>query len=421
MENQVLKANEQTQKIIEKVEAAAKLLAEGKMVVLVDDEGRENEGDLVFAAEKTTPELINFMARHGRGLICLALDNAIANRLDLPYMVADNTSTFQTAFTVSIEARSGVTTGISAKDRSHTVWTAMQDNACPGDLARPGHIFPLRAKDGGALVRTGQTEGSVDLARIAGLKRAAVICEIMAEDGSMARMPDLKLFAAEHDLMILSVADIVAYRLLTERLVEQVAASVMPTRNGGDLLLKVFRSKVDGREHLALIKGDISPDEPVMVRVHSECLTGDALGSLRCDCGAQLQNALRMVQQNGHGIILYLRQEGRGIGLTNKIKAYHLQDNGMDTVEANVALGFAADLRDYGIGAQILLSLGVKKVRLITNNPKKLVGISGYGLDVVDQIPNIVGINENNIDYLRTKQFKMGHTIFDLTDAIEKL
>ena len=422
MENQSLIASERTQKIIAKVASAAQRMAAGKMVIIVDDEGRENEGDLVFAAEKTSPELINFMARDACGLICLALDNAIADRLSLPYMVADNTSTYETAFTVSIEARQGVTTGISAHDRSHTIWTAVQDLAGPHDLVRPGHIFPLRAKDGGVLVRTGQTEGSVDLARIAGMKRAAVICEIMAEDGSMARMPALERFSLEHDIPIISIADIVAYRLLTERLVEQLASSIMPTRDGGDFLLRVFRSKVDGREHLALIKGDVAQtDTPVMVRVHSECLTGDALGSLRCDCGAQLQNAMRMIEQNGSGVILYLRQEGRGIGLANKIKAYHLQDNGMDTVEANVALGFAADLRDYGIGAQILLDLGVKKVRLITNNPKKLVGISGYGLDVVDQIPNVAGVNDNNIDYLRTKQFKLGHTIFNFADAIEKL
>ena len=420
MEN--LSINEQTRQLVARVQDAAIRISSGKMVIVVDDEGRENEGDLVFAAEKSTPEMINFMARYARGLICLALDNTIADRLELPYMVADNTSTFQTAFTVSIEARHGVTTGISAQDRSHTILTALRDDASPGDLARPGHVFPLRAKDGGVLVRTGQTEGSVDLARIAGMKRAAVICEIMADDGSMARMPALDVFSRTHDIPILSVADIVAYRLLTECLVEQLASSIMPTRDGGDFTLKVFRNKVDGREHLALIKGDIDPADAVMVRVHSECLTGDALGSLRCDCGAQLQNAMRMIRHHGSGIILYLRQEGRGIGLANKIRAYHLQDNGLDTVEANVALGFAADLRDYGIGAQILLTLGVKKVRLITNNPKKLIGISGYGLSVVDQIPNVAGINDNNIDYLRTKQFKLGHTIFNLVeDAIEKL
>lgn len=405
-------------RIIENVELAVSQIKKGGMVIMVDDEDRENEGDLVVAAQFANAENINFMAKYGRGLICLALDNSIADQLDLPPMVSDNQSRFGTAFTVSIEAKSGVTTGISAADRARTIQVAVKDGAVPGDLARPGHIFPLRAKGGGVLVRTGQTEGSVDLARIAGLKPAGVICEIMNDDGTMARMPELIEFSKKFDTPIVTIEDIIAYRLLTESLVEQVADAILPTKWGGDFNIKVFKSRVDGLEHVALIKGEIQKELPVLVRVHSECLTGDALGSARCDCGYQLQNAMEIIDREGSGVILYLRQEGRGIGLGNKIKAYHLQDEGMDTVEANIALGFADDLRDYGIGAQILKEIGVTKIKLLTNNPKKIRSLAGYGMEVTEQVPNICGIQEKNIKYLMTKQNKMGHKIF--TDGDKK-
>ncbi len=395
-----------------RVNQAIERLRQGKMVIMVDDEDRENEGDLVIAAQFATPEAINFMAKHGRGLICLALDGAIVDRLKLPLMVSENQSKFGTGFTVSIEARYGVTTGISAHDRSHTIQTAVKDDARPEDLVRPGHVFPLRAKEGGVLVRSGQTEGSVDLARIAGLKPAAVICEIMKDDGTMARRPDLDIFSRQFDVPIVSVADIIAYRLANESLIEMVAESLIPTKVGGDFIIRVYRSLVDGLEHVALIKGEVAHREkPVLVRVHSECLTGDTLGSLRCDCGNQLENAMRMIKDEGSGVILYLRQEGRGIGLGNKIKAYHLQDEGLDTVEANVALGFPPDLRDFGIGAQILKAIGVTKIRLITNNPKKLVSLSGYGLKIVEQIPAVSPVTPQNERYLKTKKEKLGHMI----------
>jgi len=412
-------SNPDITRIIENVEKAAENLSAGKMVIMVDDEDRENEGDLVFAAQFATAESVNFMATYGRGLICLSLSSEIADRLELPLMVTNNKSKYGTGFTVSIEATEGVTTGISAKDRAHTILTAVKDNATADDLARPGHIFPLRARDGGVLVRTGQTEGSVDLAKIAGLKSAAVICEIMNEDGTMSRMPELKVFSEKWNIPIVSVADIISYRLIKESLVENIAESILPTRFGGEFKIKIFKKVVDNLEHVALIKGDIAVEEPVLIRIHSECLTGDALGSLRCDCGYQLENAMDLIEKNGSGVIIYLRQEGRGIGLGNKIKAYHLQDNGMDTVEANIALGFPADLRDYGIGAQILRALGIKKIRLITNNPKKLVSLKGYGLEIVEQVPNIVGVNDKNIKYLKTKQEKMGHKIFD-ADKIDR-
>lgn len=405
--------------LVENIKKAVERIKAGQMVIMVDDEDRENEGDLVIAAQFANAENINFMAKNGRGLICLALENSIADQLDLPPMVVDNQSRFGTAFTVSIEAKCGVTTGISAADRATTIMAAVKEGAVPTDLARPGHVFPLRAKDGGVLVRTGQTEGSVDLTRIAGLKPAAVICEIMNDNGTMARMPELREFSAKYDIPIITIEDIIAYRLMTESLVEQMADAVLPTKWGGDFNIKVFKSMVDGMEHVALIKGDITASEPVLVRVHSECLTGDALGSVRCDCGYQLQNAMEIIDREGRGVILYLRQEGRGIGLGNKIKAYHLQDNGMDTVEANIALGFPADMRDYGIGAQILKEIGVKRIKLLTNNPKKMVSLAGYGLEITDQIPNICGVQEKNIKYLMAKQNKMGHKIFSKGDEHE--
>lgn len=399
---------------IKRVEEAAEDLREGKMVILVDDEDRENEGDLMIAAEKVTPEAINFMAKYGRGLICLAITEEKADALNLPPMVQENTSPFGTAFTVSIEARKGVTTGISAADRATTILTAIADDAKPSDLVRPGHVFPLRARKGGVLVRAGQTEGAVDLARIAGLKPAGVICEIMNDDGTMARLPDLERFAACHNLKIVTVADIIAYRLRKERLVRRAVETTLPTRYGGEFRAIAYENDVDFHEHLALVKGEIGPDEPILVRVHSECLTGDVFGSERCDCGDQLRCAMRMIDREGKGIIVYMHQEGRGIGLINKLKAYNLQDEGFDTVEANERLGFKPDLRDYGIGAQILLDLGVRKMRLMTNNPKKIKGLEGYGLEIVERVPIETIPHKKNIGYLRTKKDKLGHLIRNL-------
>ena len=391
-----------------KIKNALEDLRQGKMIILVDDEDRENEGDLTLAAEKVTPEAINFMAKYGRGLICLSLAPEIVERLKLPLMVHDNRSPFKTAFTVSIEAREGVTTGISAADRARTVSVAVADNSQPEDLVQPGHVFPLRARRGGVLFRTGQTEGSVDLARLAGLKPAGVICEIMNDDGTMARMPDLIKFGEIHGLKIVSIADIIAYRMRNESFVHKVAETTLPTPYG-EFKAMAFVNDIDDYEHLALVKGEIDPEKDVLVRVHSQCLTGDVFGSFRCDCGTQLERAMEIVQKEGLGVILYLQQEGRGIGLANKLKAYALQDQGRDTVEANNELGFDADLRDYGVGAQILASLGVKKMRLMTNNPKKIKGLEGYGLIVKERYPIECEPRPENVRYLMTKCHKLGH------------
>ncbi|HPC04834.1 MAG TPA: bifunctional 3,4-dihydroxy-2-butanone-4-phosphate synthase/GTP cyclohydrolase II [Syntrophales bacterium] len=394
-----------------KVEEAIEDIRNGRMIVLVDDEDRENEGDLCMAAQFTTPESINFMAKHGRGLICLSLDDEMAERLELPLMVRKNQSRFGTAFTVSIEARKGVTTGISAADRATTIQVAVADGSTSDDLVSPGHVFPIRARKGGVLVRTGQTEGSVDLARLAGLKPAGVICEVMKDDGTMARMPDLEIFAREHDLKICTIADVIQFRMQNEMLVRRSAEATLPTCYGGTFRIIVYDNDVDHMKHVALVKGDIQPDDEVLVRVHSECLTGDVFGSDRCDCGKQLQTAMKMVEKEGKGVIVYMHQEGRGIGLANKIKAYNLQENGLDTVEANIQLGFKEDLRDYGIGAQILVDVGVRKMRLMTNNPKKIVGLEGYGVTIVDRVPIEIPPTRENVHYLTTKKEKMGHLL----------
>ncbi len=393
------------------IEEAIEEIRQGKMVILVDDEDRENEGDLTMAAEKVTPEAINFMAKYGRGLICLSLTEERINELRLPMMVSDNTSRFQTAFTVSIDAKKGVTTGISAADRATTILTAINDQTEPEDLVSPGHIFPLRARKGGVLVRTGQTEGSVDLARLAGLKPAGVICEIMNEDGTMARMPDLQIFAKRHGLKIVTIADLIKYRLKNESLVRRIAEAKLPTKYGGLFTVIAYENDVDPYHHVALVKGEIRPDDKVLVRVHSQCLTGDVFGSRRCDCEEQLHTAMAMVEREGKGVIVYMRQEGRGIGLVNKLKAYCLQDMGKDTVEANEALGFKADMRDYGIGAQILVDLGLHKIRLMTNNPRKIKGLEGYGIEVVERVPIETKPHEENIEYLKAKAQKMGHLL----------
>lgn len=400
-----------TEPSIDIVKKAISDFKKGKMVILVDDKDRENEGDLCIAAEFVTPESINFMAKYGRGLICLAMTEEQINRLRLPMMASDNNSKFGTAFTVSIEAKKGVTTGISAYDRATTIQTAIRDDVTPDDIVTPGHVFPLKAKNGGVLSRSGQTEGSVDLARLAGLKPAAVICEIMKDDGTMARMPDLIKFAKKHSMTIVSIADIIRYRLQNELLVHRIAEAELPTVYGGNFRIVAYRYELDNNEHIALVKGNIKPNTPILVRVHSECLTGDTFGSLRCDCGPQLHTAMKMIEREGTGVIIYLRQEGRGIGLGNKIKAYALQEQGLDTVEANVVLGFKPDLRDYGLGAQIMFELGIRKVRLMTNNPKKIIGLKGYGIDIVERVPIEVSPNEKNINYLFVKKRKLGHML----------
>lgn len=395
------------------VEVAMERLRDGRMVIMVDDEDRENEGDLVMASQFATPEAVNFMAMHGRGLICMTIDRDRAQKLGLKLMVDQraNKARFGTAFTLSIEATEGVSTGISAADRAHTIQTAISDDASPDDIVSPGHVFPIIARKGGVLVRTGQTEGSVDLCRLAGLKSSGVICEIMNPDGTMARRPQLEKFAKEFDLPIVSVAEIIAYRMLKDSLIKRAAEAVLPTEYGGEFRVIVYENEVDNKEHVALVMGDISDGEPALVRVHSECLTGDVFGSLRCDCASQLHAAMRMVQREGRGVVLYLRQEGRGIGIVNKIKAYHLQENGKDTVEANLELGFAEDLRDYGIGAQILADLGLKKLLLLTNNPKKVIGLEGYGMSVIERVSIEIPPHPNNINYLKTKKEKMGHKL----------
>ncbi len=399
-----------TETRFETIEEAIEAIRNGEMVLMVDDADRENEGDLICAAEKVTPEVINFMAKYARGLICMPIDEARCKQLDLPLMVSENTSGHGTNFTVTIEAATGVSTGISAADRARTVQVAMSAEAGPSDLRRPGHIFPLLAQEGGVLKRAGHTEAAVDLARMAGFKPGGVICEVMNDDGSMARVPELRQFADDHNIKLVTIADLIQYRKRHETLVDIKAEAVLPTQWGTFRVIG-FRSRLDDSDYVALVKGSWEPEEPVLVRVHSECLTGDVFGSFRCDCGPQLHAAMELVEQEGRGVILYLPQEGRGIGLMNKIRAYRLQEEGADTVEANKELGFQPDLRDYGLGAQMLFMLGVRRMRLMTNNPRKIVGIQGHGLEVVERVPLQTPTNPSNEAYLRAKQSKLGHLL----------
>jgi 3,4-dihydroxy 2-butanone 4-phosphate synthase/GTP cyclohydrolase II len=395
---------------IARIEDALDAFRRGDMIIVVDDEDRENEGDLTIAAEKVTPEAINFMAKYGRGLVCLSMTPERLDELEVPLMVSQNTSRFETAFCIPIEAKGRTTTGISAADRAVTVLTAIDPATKPHDLLRPGHMFPLRARSGGVMERAGQTEAAVDLARIAGLYPAGVICEIMNEDGTMARMPELTKFAKKHGLLIISIADLIKYRIATESLVKNVASAKLPTEFG-DFEMHVFVNQLDKKEHVALVRGDVSSGKDVLVRVHSSCLTGDVLHSVRCDCGEQLDAAMKLIAAEGRGILLYLNQEGRGIGLANKIRAYELQDEGFDTVEANERLGFKADQRDYGMGVQMLRELGVKSMRLLSNNPRKLVGIEGYGLSVSEWLPLEMPASDSTRRYLKTKKEKLGHRL----------
>jgi len=398
---------------LDSVEKAIRTVKSGKMIIIVDDEDRENEGDLMVAADKVTPDIINFMARYARGLICLSLEKNRLQQLNLPLMVSDNTARFETAFTVSIDAREGISTGISAFDRAKTVLTAIDPKTRPEDLARPGHIFPLESRQGGVLKRTGQTEASVDIARLAGLYPGGVICEVMSEDGTMARMPELEAFSRTYDIPIVTVADLIRYRMRHENLITKIDEADLPTKYGHFKII-IYEDGIHGDQYAALVKGDLSDNQPTLVRAHSQCLTGDVFGSCRCDCGDQLTRSMEMIEREGRGVILYiLNHEGRGIGLGNKIKAYALQEHGADTVEANVELGFRPDHRDYGIGAQILATLGVTQLRLITNNPRKFIGLAGYGLEIVERVPIEIQPGNCNRKYLKTKKEKMGH-ILDL-------
>jgi len=399
------------------VEQAVEDFKNGRMVIIVDDEDRENEGDLAIPAQMVTPDIINFMATYGRGLICMPIIGERLKELELPMMVDVNTSRNATAFTVSVDVTIGASTGISAHDRAATVRALLDTNTRPEDLEKPGHLFPLRYQEGGVLVRAGQTEGSVDLSKLADMYPAAVICEIMKEDGTMSRMPDLEEFSDRHNINIVSVAQIIEHRIFHENLVQQIASARLPTKHG-EFTAEAFTSAVDSAEHLALVMGDVNTNDPVMVRVHSECLTGDVMGSERCDCGAQIDMALRLIGEQGRGVFLYMRQEGRGIGLHNKIKAYSLQDNGLDTVEANEALGFEEDLRHYGVGAQILVQLGVRNMRLLTNNPRKVVGLESYGLKLVERIPIISKSTPENENYMKTKHQKLGHILTTEEDKV---